>query len=328
MKTVKDMEKEVKELFREVKSLKNEINELKIIYNSRIEKLEGKVNDATNKGKEKEVEKRKVTTTKDKKSQKCKHCSMKFDQNIELENHLKFKHLEEAQVFECNICDKKFLLKWRLQKHLDVHEVNTKYCHYFNNKKECPYIEFGCMFKHEASPECKFIDNCKNKLCQFKHDIRTINILEPTTKYTETKINSDSVNNIDLNNCGDDVEKVFCSKYCSSNAEVGDGFHINTSDKFKALLGFNVKNVIETYDPEEGIFMRKYPCNVCEFESQDFYDLRDHIKMHHNNIEFQIGCLSETCEFKAVKPEELITHMKSEHEILMKKLIHDNKQKV
>ena len=45
----------------------------------------------------------------------------------------------------------------------------SKYCHYFNNFKECPYEEFGCKIKHEESQDCRFQRSCRNTLCQFRH---------------------------------------------------------------------------------------------------------------------------------------------------------------
>ena len=46
------------------------------------------------------------------------------------------------------------------------------YCHYFNNKKTCPFEEVGCMYKHAKSGNCWFKDLCKNKLCQYAHDVK------------------------------------------------------------------------------------------------------------------------------------------------------------
>ena len=48
-------------------------------------------------------------------------------------------------------------------------EPNVKFCHYFNNSKKCPFKEFGCKFRHTKSDQCKYQENCKNKLCQYRH---------------------------------------------------------------------------------------------------------------------------------------------------------------
>ena len=86
-----------------------------------------------------------------------------------MEAHLKTQNPDNTE-YECNLCDKKFILKWRLSKHIQAHSIKTtKKCHYFNNGKACPYEDIGCMFTHEQSDICKFGQVCRNKLCSYKH---------------------------------------------------------------------------------------------------------------------------------------------------------------
>ena len=61
----------------------------------------------------------------------------------------------------------------RLNKHKSVHRTK-KYCHYYNNDKECPFEELGCMFRHEVSKNCYFRGKCKNSLCQFTHSEKIV----------------------------------------------------------------------------------------------------------------------------------------------------------
>ena len=79
-------------------------------------------------------------------------------------------------------CDKKIVLEWRMKKHKILHEesASIKYCHYFNNKKECPYDKIGCMFRHNQSRECKFGKHCHIQLCQFQHSSNEENEKEIT----------------------------------------------------------------------------------------------------------------------------------------------------
>ena len=58
--------------------------------------------------------------------------------------------------------------KWRLRKHVSGHQGKI-FCHYFNNRKNCPYEELGRMFQHEDSPICRFQEQCLKELCQYKH---------------------------------------------------------------------------------------------------------------------------------------------------------------
>ena len=69
-------------------------------------------------------------------------------------------------------CPKKdFHLEWRLNKHKASHQFETgKNCHYYNNKKHCPYEDIGCMFKHEKSEKCRFNRECRNKMCPYQHE--------------------------------------------------------------------------------------------------------------------------------------------------------------
>ena len=48
-----------------------------------------------------------------------------------------------------------------------------KGCHYFNNDKECPYANMGCMFPHQLSGMCKYDELCKNKCCSFQHESKS-----------------------------------------------------------------------------------------------------------------------------------------------------------
>ena len=67
---------------------------------------------------------------------KCKVCGNSFAKNSDLELNIKNIH-KEAEIYDCDKCDKKFLLKWRLKKHIDIHSdrENLRFCHYFNNGK-------------------------------------------------------------------------------------------------------------------------------------------------------------------------------------------------
>ena len=52
---------------------------------------------------------------------KCKLCEESFDKFVDLENHIEVCH-EKHNVFQCDKCEKGFVLKWRLKKHMWLHE--------------------------------------------------------------------------------------------------------------------------------------------------------------------------------------------------------------
>ena len=99
----------------------------------------------------------------------CSECGEAFEKHWMLELHLK-SH-ENIDSYDCEVCKKKFHVKWRLRKHMEIHNnAQTKKCHFFNNKKICPYEEIGCKFLHKVSEMCFHKENCKNKLCPFRHE--------------------------------------------------------------------------------------------------------------------------------------------------------------
>ena len=104
---------------------------------------------------------------------KCKICEKVFTKNSDLELHLKNLH-KEKENHKCRECGQDFVLKWRLKKHMNIHESSEiKGCHYFNNEKTCPYENLGCMFSHRMSGQCQYGKLCRNKLCSFQHKIQS-----------------------------------------------------------------------------------------------------------------------------------------------------------
>ena len=101
----------------------------------------------------------------------CDDCEQSFPNRFSLEEHLiKVHNMEKS--FKCNVCEIKFLKKWRLAKHMELHQHQAsriKTCHFFNNKKHCPYFSSGCKFLHIEAQMCSSSKNCTYKMCQFRH---------------------------------------------------------------------------------------------------------------------------------------------------------------
>ena len=111
------------------------------------------------------------------KTQNCYICNETFDECWKLEKHMRSHN--EVQKYNCDICEKSFCIKWRLKRHMAIHgNTRTKTCHYFNNGKECPFSEIGCMSLHELSEECKLGSRCERKLCQFQHSEKTCKVCD------------------------------------------------------------------------------------------------------------------------------------------------------
>ena len=130
----------------------------------------------------------------------------------------------------------------------------------------CPFVEFGCAFKHEESPECFYEARCKKRLCQYKHTIKStsniINIYKPTEEHSEPLNDSGEIANIAQFKY--DSSNILCEHYCASWELSGGGYHIDTKDEFKELKGVHVNHITEEYDNDIEDFVKTYyPCNIC-----------------------------------------------------------------
>ena len=79
----------------------------------------------------------------------CNICEAVFSRYCDLEVHIESTH-REYEGYDCIECGKKFVLKWRLEKHKNIHmNFNAiRQCKYFTNNIPCPYERFGCKFLH------------------------------------------------------------------------------------------------------------------------------------------------------------------------------------
>ena len=103
---------------------------------------------------------------------------------------------------------------------MEVHSADSKFCHYFNNEKPCPYEEFGCKFKHEKSSTCSYGQRCNNTLCQFQH------------KQTSTEAFKENDTPVDLstNDIIDDKIEVECTTFEEKSDE---SFYTSTPKRIR-----------------------------------------------------------------------------------------------
>ena len=78
---------------------------------------------------------------------RCTVCGEGFMRTADFENHMTDEH-DAEKTFKCEICDKAFLLEWRMKKHRVMHIEKIKTCHFFLSKKPCPFEKIGCKFLH------------------------------------------------------------------------------------------------------------------------------------------------------------------------------------
>ena len=168
---------------KKMKSAKKTVRDLAIIVElqeTRIEELENIIKDILN-VKIKDLEEREVKTEnkinslteKIKKDNAddidsiCNGKSVPHKRSSDFEVHVK----NAQESYKCEECGKSFMVKWRLRKHMSIHSWTfIPTCHYYNNKKTCPFEALGCMFVHKLAEWCRYGKICRKKLCSFQHE--------------------------------------------------------------------------------------------------------------------------------------------------------------
>ena len=305
-KITKDLEKKVENLENRTKLYEEKINSLEkisTIENPEQNVPENVVNNAECKVCGKNFESKKnlmrhvkeshSTTTTDQEKE-CRICKQTFSKNSELEVHMNKSHSDSTQ-FKCEVCGKAFVLKWRLDKHKDIHnkEVNIKHCHYYNNEKECPFENIGCMFRHTESKECKYRRSCKIKLCQYKHPENKTERLpceycefeandkEELRSHKEKDHEYKKYEMMSVEN-QDEVNEIICSHLC------WQGDH-NCYELLEdnELLGVNVQKIKDDFFNcvEEEIFQ----CEYCDYKNSEMKVVRKHFFTKHKK-DYRLKC--------------------------------------
>ena len=139
------------------------------ILETQIEIINGEIETIRKDIKDKPAVNGKGQTENSVKTIQCNTCRKTFDKFCDLEQHIKIFH-DNHPVFRCEVCEKNFVLKWRLKKHSKIHNGLGQPCHYYNNNKVCPFEELGCKFNHIPSENCSLGEACGKTKCPFKHD--------------------------------------------------------------------------------------------------------------------------------------------------------------
>ena len=326
-KTVKELNIKLNVLNNTVRELTLKIETINKYVTLKIKDLEAKLKIQYNTEKTKNVS--------SKKEYKCKKCEYKSNKSFELEQHIKNTHEEEG--LKCKICDKTFVMNWRLRKHEEGHNKQTKMCHYFNNNRSCPYENVGCMFMHEESLPCKFGEKCKIKLCQYRHVTNHIENVHINSHASNSQsnyvsdIDQNKVNESDDNNLNNtenanieyneeaqdnhkeveaiyainssspeylEARKLYCATYCDEKWDL----HIHDHKTYQVYRGIDIFKY-------EDVFR----CKICEYTSSDDTDHMEHFDEEHSDIDVSINCVVNNCKYKEEKPEALIFHMVNFH---------------
>ena len=197
---------------------------------------------------------------------------------------VKEKHVS-SEKFQCGKCHKTFVLKWRLSKHQEIHDnLSVKKCHYFNNKKFCPFEEIGCMFEHALSGNCKHEEKCTKSLCSFQHGEKCDSIGEEK-ETLETHISAlhtdegvlmtEDEQNFDLyvDNCFPEIYSKFIDGkgeikcyFCNyvSNCKIMR----NIQEELTNHLATNYTEIVDAYDPDNYDFDDDYHEEFLDFSVQ------------------------------------------------------------
>ena len=237
------------------------------------------------------------------KSFNCIICAESFEKSSDMELHLKENH--SSPEFTCDQCDKSFVLKWRLKKHLEIHmKSSAKSCHYFNNGKNCPYENVGCMFLHKDSENCYFGVQCKNKLCQFKHPEHKNNVAEDDYEV----VLEDQFKKLTYEEQME-TKDVFCDIYCNR----GFDCHICSQDGYQEYIGCDMKNITEEFvDENDELPVTYYPCSKCDDRFDENEQLNKHFSEHHTPEEL-VKCAFRECEFSTKTISVLVMHIGVNH---------------
>ena len=84
-------------------------------------------------------------------------------------------------------------------------ENNIKNCHYFNNRKKCPFEKLGCKFLHAVSKICELGQTCKRYLCPFRHTT------DKKVASNDTEMEDAEVDSIDENDTTDEYNSFVTS---------------------------------------------------------------------------------------------------------------------
>ena len=233
---------------------------------------------------------------------KCKLCEELFNKNSELEMHIEICHVS-TERYKCEKCNKTFVLKWRLTKHQENHTGINKKCHYFNNKKVCPYEEIGCMFDHSLSEICIFGKSCLNKLCPFQHNRKDLGIEVVEADEKELKDKFDNLTDDEQY----ESKMVLCDKLCKAS----HGYHRCNNKDYEGYVGCDIFNITDEFDDD----CRKtelFPCEECDEIFEEYDKVRQHFLKEHARYE-RIGCIENNCKITFKTVDILVMHIGIEH---------------
>ena len=172
-----------------------------------------------------------------------------------------------------------------MRKHVKITHENFKmYCHYFNNKKTCPYNE-ECVFLHEEAKLCNYGYLCERMLCMFKHE-------------NEPNVENEVEENIEKNELVNSVDITTHEELC----KIVDIDDLDDIEQENETGNMTFQNPSQVDNP---ISAKVFKCEMCDFASARRIEINDHKEAYHN------WCSSCFSSFE--NQEDLKKHNKKKH---------------
>ena len=208
---------------------------------------------------------------------KCDQCDTEFNEECKL-----FAHVKSHKEYACEQCSKTFPYLNTKNKHIRIRHENIKlYCHFYNNKKTCPFDE-ECVFLHEDAEICRYGARCEQDLCMFKHDdFKEIDNSESVTTKDSIWNVIDETENDDggTKNIEDNLEMTFQnpseSKENNVTIDIEEGSPVLVRCEHCNFETSNQERM-KRHDFEIHSVKGKYICIQCEYE----FDTRKKFNSH------------------------------------------------
>ena len=157
----------------------------------------------------KQLQKHKVRSLDCQANYECDQCDLTYTSEMQL-----LRHVKKHGKFSCEECENEYNFTGVLEKHIDVvHKSMKIFCHYYNNKKECPYSD-QCIYAHEDNKDCMYGNDCERIMCMFKHEQHVPDDDESEDEDTdedetnEVKENNESIETIQIKDLEPSLRKV------------------------------------------------------------------------------------------------------------------------
>ena len=142
------------------------------------------------------------------------------------------------------------------------------YCHFFSNGKECPHDQ-ECVYLHEESEMCRYMENCEREFCMYQHDIDE-DSQESEEDEKDDEKDDDKVDGDDR--IDDDVnEKTFCNP---SQSDESDDNEVESMKCEHCTFETEDKKRFVRHTFESHSVTGKYACMKCksEFENRKLFN--------------------------------------------------------